>query len=731
MIRPLIFLGLFGALFVMTLGPSSAEPPRNLKLNSNPNPNPNDSEPIEYPKARVEEVLDDYHGTEVADPYRWLEDIDSEETLAWIEAENQITNRYLEAIPERTRIQDRLTELWDYEKYGIPGEEGGRYFYTYNTGLQNQSVLYSAASLEDEGRVLIDPNTLSEDGTTALSGLSVSEDGKLLAYSLAEAGSDWVTWKVREVETGEDRDDLLRWSKFSGAEWTPDNQGFFYGRFPEPEEGADLRAANFYQKVYYHMLGTSQDEDKLVWEDPENKDWRASITVTDDGEYLIYTIGKGTDDKYRILTRPLTLDDAEPKHLVGDFDADYSYIDNEGSRLYFRTDKDAPLGRVIVIDIDNPEPDAWEEIIPEAEETLLSVSRIGEKLFASYLKAARSQVKIFDLAGTFEKEVELPGLGSASGFRGDRDDTETFYSFTSFTRPSTIYRYDLETGESTEHKSPNVAFDPEDYETAQVFYKSKDGTQVPMFLSYKKGTQFSKDTPVRLYGYGGFNIPLTPSFSPVNLVWMEMGGVYALANIRGGGEFGETWHKAGTKLNKQNVFDDFIAAAEYLIGSGRTSTPKLAIEGGSNGGLLVAACITQRPDLFGAAIPAVGVLDMLRFHTFTIGWAWTDDYGSSENPEEFIALRAYSPYHNLKPGTCYPPTLITTADHDDRVYPAHSFKFAAALQAAQGCDNPTLIRVETRAGHGAGKPTTKIIEEAADKLAFLLKELEVDLPEEN
>lgn len=684
---------------------------------------------LDYPEGPTTETVDTYHGTKVADPYRPLEDLDSEATRAWIEAENAITNRYLEAIPAREAIKRRITQLWDYEKYGTPSEEGGRYFYSYNTGLQNQSVLFTTKSLDDQGRALLDPNTLSDDGTVALSGLAVSKDGNKMAYSLAEAGSDWQTWRVRDVESATDASDLIRWSKFSGAEWTPDGVGFFYGRFPEPEVGGDLKAANYFAKVYYHKLGTPQEEDVLVWKDDENKDWRADATVTDDGEYLIFTVGKGTDDKYRVLWRPLDAIDQEPRHLVGEFDADYTFIDNDGPRFFFRTDNDAPLGKVIAINVHHPEPEHWETIIPEAKETLLGVNRVGDKLFADYLKDAYSQVKVYDLTGNFEKDVELPGIGSASGFRGDRDDTETFYAFTSFTRPSTIYRYDLKTGESTVFRAPEVAFDPDQYETRQVFYTSKDGTRVPMFLSHKKGLELTKETPTLLYGYGGFNIPLTPAFSVTNLVWMEMGGVYAVPNLRGGGEYGETWHKAGTKLQKQNVFDDFIAAAEYLIAEGLTSTPKLAISGGSNGGLLVGACLTQRPDLYGACLPAVGVLDMLRFHTFTIGWAWTDDYGSSENADEFAALHAYSPYHNLKPGTCYPPTLVTTADHDDRVFPAHSFKFAARLQAVQSCDNPVLIRIETRAGHGAGKPTAKIIEEAADKLAFVVKELGVPLTE--
>lgn len=713
-------LCLAGAVLLMsTPGPAPA----------GPRPDDSGRPSLDYPKASRGDVVDDYHGTTVADPYRWMEDIDSAETREWVEAQVALFDSYIADVPARDRIQERLTELWDYEKFGIPFEKGGRYFYSYNSGLQNQNVVYSTPSLDDEAAVLIDPNTLSEDGTVALSGLSPTKDGSKIAYAVSEAGSDWTTWKVREVESGEDREDVIRWSKFSGAEWTPDGAGFFYGRFPEPEEGGDLRAANYFAKVYYHRLGTTQDEDTLIWQDEEHKDWRADATVTDDGAYLILTVGKGTDDKYRVLIRPLDATEAEPVHLVGEFDADYTFIDNDGPRLFFRTDKDTPLGKVIAINVNDPAPEQWETIIPEAEETLIGVNRVGDLLIAQYLKDARSAVKLYDLAGAFVREVEFPELGTASGFSGDRDDTETFYAFSSFTRPTTIYRYDLASGESTLYKKPDVGFNPDDYTTEQVFYTSKDGTRVPMFISHKKGIAIGPETPTMLYGYGGFNIPLTPSFSVSRLVWMELGGVYAVPNLRGGGEYGEAWHKAGTKLQKQNVFDDFIAAAEFLIDEGRTSTPKLAIQGRSNGGLLVGACMTQRPELFGACLPGVGVLDMLRFHTFTIGWAWTDDYGSSENAEEFEALNAYSPYHRIEAGACYPPTLIVTADHDDRVYPAHSFKFAAAMQAAQGCENPILIRIETRAGHGAGKPTAKIIEEAADEMAFVVKELGVSLPD--
>lgn len=680
--------------------------------------------PKMVPETRKSDTVHDYHGTKVADPYSWLEDDNSAETKAWVEAQNKVTFGYLESIPERGKIQKRLTELWNYEKFGVPFEEGGRYFYSRNNGLQNQSVLYWSDSLASDPKVLIDPNSMSKDGTVALAGVSVSKDGKYIAYGIAEAGSDWNRWKIREVETGKDLGDELKWIKFSSAAWDKQNRGFYYGRYPEPKAGQDLTQSNYFQEVYFHRIGTPQAEDVLVWKDTENKDWRASAAQTDDGRFLIVTIGKGTDDKYRLLFKDLYKRDARPpEHFLGNFDADYSFIDNEGPFFYFRTNKDAPRGKVIAVDVFHPDPANWKTIVPEADETLEGVSLLADKLIAQYLKDAHSQVKLFSLDGNNLGEVRFPALGTAAGFGGRRKDKETFYSFTTFTSPATIYRYDVATGKSELHKQPKLAFNPGDYVTEQVFYTSKDGTKIPMFLSYKKGMKKDGATPTYLYGYGGFNISLTPSFSPANLAWMESGGLFALANLRGGGEYGEAWHQAGTKLSKQNVFDDFIGAAEWLIKNGYTKTEKLAIGGGSNGGLLVGACITQRPELYGAALPAVGVMDMLRFHKFTIGWAWIDDYGSSDHPEQFKALKAFSPLHNLKPGTKYPATMVTTADHDDRVVPAHSFKFAAALQSANAGEKPTLIRIETKAGHGAGKPTSKMIEEAADKWAFLVKTL--------
>lgn len=674
--------------------------------------------PPSYPDPTV---VDIYHGQPVPDPYRWLEDLDSEQTRAWIEAQNHLTFNYLQQIPARQRIRERLTQLWNYEKYSQPFKEGGLYFYFKNDGLQNQSVLYTQESLEGQARVLLDPNTFSEDGTVALSGIAISRDGRYLAYGLSRSGSDWQEWKVRDIETGEDLPDHLRWVKFSGASWTLDGQGFFYSRYDEPAPGSEYESANYFQKLYYHRLGTPQSEDVLVYHRPDQKEWGFAGGVTEDGNYLIISVWRGTDPKNLIFYKDLRDPQSPVVELIREFEAEYSFVGNDGSRFWLLTDCQAPRRRLVAIDLE--QPDRVQEVIPEAEETLQGVSLINNQFVAFYLKDAHTQIKIFALDGTYLGEIPLPGLGSTSGFGGKRYDTETFYTFTSFTTPPTIYRYDFTSGTSTLFRQPQVDFDPQAYEVQQVFYTSKDGTRIPMFLVHRRGLARTGDHPTLLYGYGGFGISLTPSFSVGLVAWLEMGGVYAQPNLRGGGEYGEEWHQAGTKLNKQKVFDDFIAAAEWLIAHGYTNPAKLAISGGSNGGLLVGACLVQRPELFAAALPAVGVFDMLRFHKFTIGWAWISEYGSPENPEEFKALYAYSPLHNLKPGTAYPATLITTADHDDRVVPAHSFKFAAALQAAQGGSQPVLIRIETKAGHGAGKPTTKLIEEAADRWAFLVQVL--------
>lgn len=678
---------------------------------------------LSYPPSPRHDQVDFYHGVAVPDPYRWLEDPQSAASRQWIEAQNQVTSAYLETLAGRSAIGDRLTQLWNFERYSTPFKQGGRYFYFKNDGLQNQSVLYTLPSLEAEPRMLLDPNTLSEDGTVSLSGMAVSENGAYLAYGLSSAGSDWVEWYVRDIATGVDTDDRLQWVKFSGASWSHDHQGFFYSRYDEPDETTKLEAVNYYQKLYYHRLGNPQGDDVLVYDRPDQKEWGFGGGVTEDGRYLIISVWKGTDPNNLVFYKDLRAPDSPVVELITEFEASYSFVDNEGSLFWFRTDLEAPKGRLIAIDIAQPERGAWQEIIPESDDTLEGVGLLNHQFVADYLKDAYTTIRIFSLTGELVREVALPGIGSAGGFDGKRGDTETFYSFTSFTVPSAIYRYDMVTGQSTLYRQPEVDFDPAAYTTTQVFYESKDGTRVPMFITHKTGLELNGQNPTLLYGYGGFSISLTPAFSVGNLVWMEMGGIYAVPNLRGGGEYGEEWHQAGTKLHKQTVFDDFIAAAEWLMAAGYTSPAKLAIMGGSNGGLLVGACMTQRPDLFAVALPAVGVMDMLRFNQFTIGWAWESDYGSPQNEAEFRALYAYSPLHNLKPGTAYPATLITTADHDDRVVPAHSFKFAAALQAAHQGEAPVLIRIETKAGHGAGKPTAKVIEEVADKWAFLAANL--------
>ena len=678
-----------------------------------------------YPISKQTEDTENLFGIEVKDSYRWLENTDSEDTKNWVTAQNEVTFGYLSQLEIREKLKERITQLWNYEKFGVPFKKGNRYFYFKNDGLQNQSVLYTLKSLEDEPTVLLDPNKLSEDGTVALSGLAISDDGNLMAYGLSTGGSDWIEYKVKNVATGEDLADHLKWIKFSGASWTIDNKGFFYSRYDEPNEKTLLEDVNYYQKLYYHRLGTEQAEDILVYHRPDEKEWGFSGRVTEDGRYLIISVWRGTDPKNLVFYKDLQNTDAEVIELISEFEASYSFIDYDNDIFWFRTDLDAPKGQVIAIDINKTDKNNWQTIIPEAEETLKGVGLLNNQFVTEYLKDARSQIKIFDLDGTFIREVELPGIGSIRGSSGRRHDTEGFVSFTGFTTPATIYRYDMETGESTIFRQPTVDFNPDDYVTKQIFYSSKDGTNIPMFITHKKGLQLNGNNPTYLYAYGGFNISLTPFFSISNLVWMELGGVFAVPNLRGGGEYGEAWHQAGMKANKQNVFDDFIAAAQWLIDNNYTSSEKLAIAGGSNGGLLVGACMTQRPELFACCLPAVGVMDMLRFHKFTIGWAWCSEYGSPDNEADFKTLYAYSPLHNLTSGTKYPATLITTAERDDRVVPAHSFKFAAALQKAHKGDNPVLIRIETKAGHGAGKPTAKIIEEIADKWAFLIDNLEL------
>lgn len=692
---------------------------------------PAEARAFAYPHTHKVDQVDDYHGTSVADPYRWIEDLDSEQTAAWVAAQNELTFGFLARIPARQDLRARLTALWDYEKYGIPIVRNGRYFFSRNDGLQNQSVLYTTRSLfstapEAAPRVLLDPNLLSEDGTVHLAGFEVSDDGRLLAYGLASAGSDWNEWRVRDVETGNDLPDHLRWIKFSGASFLPDSSGFYYSRFPEPRADAALEELNFYNKLYFHEIGTDQTADRLIYERPDHKDWGFSGEVSEDGQYLIISVTKGTDANNMVLFRDLAGEDKAVNALIDDFDAEYTFLGNEGSRFFVKTTLDAPRGRVIAIETAAPSRGQITELISEAEATIEQVSLVGERFIIAYLEDAHSVVKLFDLAGRPVRELELPGIGSAWGFPGRRSDRETFYAYSSFATPTEIYRLDVDKNESRSFRKPEVAFDPTAYETTQLFATSKDGTRVPVFVTHKKGLALNGNNPTYLYGYGGFNISISPWFSVSWLVWMEMGGVLAVASLRGGGEYGEQWHDAGRLANKQNVFDDFAAVAEHLIATGYTRTPKLAIGGASNGGLLVGASLLQRPDLFGAGIAGVGVFDMLRFHRFTIGWAWVDDYGSADDPEQLQTLLAYSPLHNVKPGAAYPALLLTTADHDDRVVPSHSFKFAATMQAAQGGPAPILIRIETRAGHGRGKPTSKQIEEAADGWAFLVEVLGVD-----
>ncbi len=679
-----------------------------------------------YPKTRQLDLLEELHGAKVPDPYRWLEDLDAPEVKAWIDAQNRVTEAYLETIPRRPAIRTRLEQLWNFERYSVPIQRGGRYFFTRNDGLQNQSVLYVAESLSAEPRVLLDPNLLSKDGTVALTMWTVSDDGTQLAYGTSAAGSDWTEIRVRSVATAEDAPDLVKWVKFSGLSWGKDGRGFYYSRYDEPKSDEEFKGLNYFQKLYYHALGTPQSQDRLVYHRPDHKEWGFIGAVTDDGRYLVIHVTEGTDPRNRVYYIDLQDSPATVVPLLDEKDAKYEFIDNDGPVMWFLTDLDAPRARVIAIDTRTPDRSAWKELIPQTSDTLREVSSVGGRLIASYLQDAHSTVRMHALDGKHLRDLELPGLGSAGGFTGRRCDRETFYSFTGFSRPGTIYRYDLKRDEATVFRSPKLEFDPADYVTKQVFYTSRDGTRVPMFITHRRDLRPNPSTPVLLYGYGGFEIPITPGFSTSMFAWMEMGGVYAVANIRGGGEYGKAWHDAGRLKNKQNTFDDFIAAAEYLIQQGMTSREKLAISGGSNGGLLVGACITQRPDLFAAALPAVGVMDMLRFHKFTIGWAWTSDYGSPDDPEMFKVLYSYSPLHRIRPGTSYPATLITTGDHDDRVMPSHSFKFAAALQAAQAGPAPILIRIETRAGHGAGKPTSKQIDEAADRLAFLTRVLRME-----
>lgn len=684
---------------------------------------------LSYPATRSGDQVDTYHGTRVADPYRWLEDDNSAETKAWVQAQNAVTEKYFAAMPQRLPTRQLYTAMFNYERFGVPFKEGGRYFWTRNDGLQQQAVLYTAASLTAAPTVALDPNTLSKDGTVALTSTVPSRDGQLLAYGVAVSGSDWQTWRVRDLATGQDLPDRIDWVKFSAATWTPDGKGFFYGRYDAPKPGEALSGVNYFQKVYYHRLGTPQADDVLVMDNPREKQWGFGTSVSDDGRLLIVSVSNGTGRRNGLMLLPLeggAYRGGRPEPLTLAFDAQYLPLALNGTRLVLRTDRGAPNGRLVSVEL-GPQLSAhrgaaapeFTPLVNEASDALVGASAVGGRFILRYLRDASTLVRVHAADGQLQRELALPGVGTATGFGGRWGDEETFYSYTSLVTPADILRLDLKSGESSVFKRPKTAFDPNQFETRRAFVTGKDGARFPLFIAHRKGLKLDGSNPTLLYGYGGFNVPNTPGFNVTAATWMQMGGVYVSASIRGGGEYGRAWHEAGTKLQKQNVFDDFIAAGEWLVAQKITSPAKLAVNGGSNGGLLVGAVVNQRPDLFGAAVPAVGVMDMLRFHKFTIGWAWVSDYGSSDDAAQFKALMAYSPLHNIQPGKKYPPVLVMTADHDDRVVPAHSFKYAAALQAADTGAAPKLIRIETNAGHGAGKPTSKIIEERADMLAFM------------
>lgn len=675
---------------------------------------------VEYPETRMDSVTDTYFGEVVADPYRWLEDDRSAETEAWVKAQNLVTYGYLEQIPFRGALKNRLTELMDYPKYGSPSKVAGKYYFYKNDGLQNQSVLYELDSLTAEPKVLLDPNKLSDDGTVALSGLSFSKDGKYLAYSIARSGSDWNEINVMEVATRQLLSDKIEWVKFSGIAWQGD--GFYYSAYSKPEAGKEFSNKNEYHKIFYHTIGQAQAQDPIIF---ENKDFplrNVSAAVSDDEKYLFISETESTSGN-SLWLKDLTKAGSKPELIAPGFESDFNVVEHYNGKVYVLTNYKAPNQQLMVFDPAQPQLANWKSIVPESTKVLETASIIGGRLFIKYLRDASHHLYAYSTEGEPLHEVELPTIGTV-GISGDMDDNEAFYTFTSYTFPPTIYRYKVAENSAELFRKSEVSFNPEDYVSEQVFYTSKDGTKVPMSITYKKGMKKNGKNPTMLYGYGGFNISLLPSFSTVRIPFLEQGGVYAIANLRGGGEYGETWHKAGTKMQKQNVFDDFIAAAEYLIAEKYTSSKKLAINGGSNGGLLVGATMTQRPELFAVAIPEVGVLDMLRYQKFTIGWAWATDYGTSEESKEmFDYLKGYSPLHNLKEGTRYPATMVTTGDHDDRVVPAHSFKFAATLQKASDGTNPTLIRIDVNAGHGAGKPTGKIIDAQTDVWSFVMYNL--------
>jgi prolyl oligopeptidase len=682
---------------------------------------------MNYPESTKLDSIEVRHGDTIRDPYVWLEDDRSKETEAWVEAQNKVTFDYLSKIPFRDDFKKRITDLNNYPKISAPSKHGEYYFFTKNDGLQNQSVYYYKKGLEGKEEVFFDPNTLSEDGTVAASIASFSGDDKYAVLSVQKSGSDWTTFKVMEVETKKELEDEINWVKFSGASWYKD--GFFYSRYDEPKAGDEFKGKNEYHKLYYHKLGDPQEKDVLVHYFPNHPQRNIYAGTTEDERFLLIYYSEGTGGQslmVKDLSKSKDLSNMNDViHIVQDFNNEHSVVGNFGDELLMVTNIDAPMNRLVKIDTKKASKENWQVLIPETKDLLQGVSKAGGKLFVSYLKDATDRYFQYDYSGKMEKEIELPGIGSAGGFGGKDDQMTLFYTFTSFNYAPTVFKYDVATGNSEKYMSADVKFNPEDFEVNQVFYTSKDGTKVPMFIVNKKGIKLDGNNPTLLYGYGGFNISLTPSFSPSRISLLEQGGIFVMANLRGGGEYGEEWHKAGTKMQKQNVFDDFIAAAQYLIDNKYTSSEKLAIQGGSNGGLLVGACMTQRPDLYKVAFPAVGVLDMLKFHRFTIGWAWMDDYGNPEEEEMFNYIKKYSPYHNLKEGTKYPSTMVTTADHDDRVVPAHSFKFAARLQEYHSGANPVLIRIETKAGHGAGKSLTKAIEEVADLYSFMFYEMGV------
>lgn len=672
---------------------------------------------LHYPKAEKDGTVDIYYGTRVADPYRWLENDTSRQTMAWVEAENRVTNEYLSRIPLRKRLLKRMTELSSYEKVSAPAKHNGKWYFSKNSGLQNQSVVYVMDELGGEPRVFLDPNTLSQDGTVALKGIYHSHNGKYAAYTISRSGSDWQEFYVIDLKTGQLTSDHIEWAKFSGAAWLGD--GFFYSAYDAPVKGKEFSNMNANHKIYYHKIGTPQSDDVLFYENPAYPKRFYDVTVNEE-ETMMFLTESGAGAGNNLLVRDLRKKDAQFIQLTSNMDLLYSPIETEGDKFYIYTNDGAPKGRLMVADIRQPGSSNWQEVIGQQQYAIEDIDCIDHQFIVTYNQDASSHAYVYTMDGQLRHEVRLPSLGSVY-FSGDKKEKECFYTFTSFTQPSTIYRYDINSNESPLYRAPKVAFKMNDFTTEQVFFQSKDGTRIPMFLTYKKGLKRNGKNPVYLYGYGGFNIALGPSFSATRIPFLENGGIYAQVNLRGGSEYGEEWHLAGTKMQKQNVFDDFIGAAEWLISEKYTSKDQLAIVGGSNGGLLVGACMTQRPDLYRVAIPQVGVMDMLRYHKFTIGWNWASDYGTSEDSKEmFEYLYGYSPLHNLKPGTQYPATLVTTADHDDRVVPAHSFKFAATLQACHKGDNPVLIRIDTKAGHGSGKPLAKVLEEQADIYGFIM-----------